>query len=55
MYAIRSYYERKSIPDGREVCEKQLFMLIDRMERAEVDARIDEFLPVIYKKLEWLV
>ncbi len=47
-------FERKSIPDGREVCEKQLFMLIDRMERAEVDARIDEFLPVIYKKLEWL-
>ncbi len=44
-----------SIPVGEEVCEKQLFHLIDRMEKVEVDdTQIESYLPTIYKKLEWL-
>jgi len=43
------------IPLGKEVCEKQLFFLIDRMEKVEVDStEIEPFLPDIYRKLEWL-
>ena len=44
-----------SLPFGREICEKQLFHLIDRMEKVIVDdTQIESFLPDIYKKLEWL-
>ena len=44
-----------SLPLGREICEKQLFHLIDRMEKVIVDdTQIESFLPDIYKKLEWL-
>jgi len=43
------------VPLGRDICEKQLFHLIDRMEKVDVDySQIDSFLPDIYKKLEWL-
>lgn len=43
------------IPTGREICEKQLFNLIDKMENVELEhSQIDSYLPVIYKKLEWL-
>jgi ATP-dependent RNA helicase DeaD len=43
------------VPGGREICEKQLFHLIDRMEKVEVDnSQITSYLPSIYKKLEWL-
>lgn len=48
-------FEVKNVPSGKEVCEKQLFYLIDRMEKVEVDHfQIDSFLPEIMKKLEWL-
>ncbi|TFH38054.1 MAG: DEAD/DEAH box helicase [Bacteroidia bacterium] len=43
------------VPGGKEICEKRLFTLIDRIEKVEVDeALIEKFLPYIYKKLEWL-
>ncbi len=48
-------FERKMVPGGKEICEKQLFNLVDKVENIEVnDEQIDQFLPVIYKKLEWL-
>jgi ATP-dependent RNA helicase DeaD len=48
-------FERKPVPGGREICEKQLFNLIDKVEKIEVnDQHIEQYLPVIYKKLEWL-
>jgi len=48
-------FEHKQIPNGTEVCEKQLFNLIDRVERVEIDdTQIEQFLPAIYKKLSWL-
>lgn len=44
-----------NVPQGKAICEKQLFYLIDRMEKVEVDySQIDPLLPVIYKKLQWL-
>ncbi len=47
--------EHRLIPSGKEICEKQLFTLIDKVEKTEVDqAQIDEYLPTIYKKLDWL-
>jgi len=48
-------FERKPVPGGKEICEKQLFNLIDKVENINVDdSQIDQYLPVIYKKLEWL-
>jgi len=52
---IKKNFEYRLVPDGKAICEKQLFSLIDRMERVEVDdSRIDPYLDVIYKKLNWL-
>ncbi len=43
------------IPGGRDICEKQLFHLIDRVEKVEIDhTQIESFLPHIYNKLEWM-
>ncbi len=52
---IGKEFEQKPVPLGNEICEKQLFSLIDRMQKVSVDdAQIEPFLPVIFKKLEWL-
>jgi ATP-dependent RNA helicase DeaD len=52
---INKQFEYLDVPKGREICERQLFHMIDRMERVEVDnSQLDSFLPVIFKKLEWL-
>jgi ATP-dependent RNA helicase DeaD len=43
------------IPEGKEICKKQLFNMISKMEKVEVhDEQISEFLPEIFKKLEWM-
>jgi ATP-dependent RNA helicase DeaD len=48
-------FEQKYVPNGKEICGKQLFNLIDRVEKIEVDnEQINQFLPEIYKKLEWM-
>jgi len=48
-------FKRKAIPDGREICKKQLFNLIDKVENVELnEEQIEEFLPEILKKLGWL-
>ncbi|MCX7986763.1 MAG: DEAD/DEAH box helicase [Bacteroidales bacterium] len=42
-------------PTNREICEKQLFSLIDRIERVEVEhTDIEPYLPLILKKLSWI-
>jgi ATP-dependent RNA helicase DeaD len=47
--------EYKLVPTGRDICEKQLFNLVDKVENVEVnDEQIDDYLKVIYKKLAWL-
>jgi ATP-dependent RNA helicase DeaD len=48
-------FKRRPIPDGKEICKKQLFTLIDKVETVKTnDNQIEEFLPTIYKKLDWL-
>jgi len=48
-------FEKKQIPSGNDICEKQLFSLIDKVEEVEVDeTQIAKYLPVIFKKLAWL-
>ncbi|NCA84813.1 MAG: DEAD/DEAH box helicase [Clostridia bacterium] len=48
-------FDRMKIPTGKEICEKQLFNLVDKMENVQMENNaIDDFLPVIYKKLDWL-
>jgi ATP-dependent RNA helicase DeaD len=48
-------FEHKKVPIGEEVCEKQLFHLIDKVEWVEVDeSTIEKYLDIIYKKLAWL-
>jgi ATP-dependent RNA helicase DeaD len=43
------------VPLGKDICEKQLFHLVDKIEKVEVDdTNIETYLPEIYRKLEWL-
>ena len=52
---LKRKFEYKPVPNGKEICEKQLFSLVDKMEKVEVnDEEIESFLSVVYKKLEWL-
>ena len=48
-------FEQGQIPTGKDICTKQLYVLIDKIEKVEVDEKqIAPFLPTIYEKLEWL-
>lgn len=52
---IQKKFEKLLVPNGPEICEKQLFKLIDKMENAVVDEEhIDPFMESVNKKLEWL-
>ncbi len=52
---IGKYFEKLPIPTGAEICRKQLFKLIDKMENVEVDeTQIAPFMDTVNKKLEWL-
>ncbi len=45
-------FERALVPSGKDICEKQLLALIDKIEKVEVNEKqISPFLPVIYEKL----
>ena len=46
---------KKEVPTGKDVCSKQLFKLIEKIEKVKVDNKqIEPYLDDIYKKLEWL-
>ena len=48
-------FEKKLVPTGKQICEKQLYHLVDKVENVEVDeSQIKDFLPVIFSKLSWL-
>ena len=52
---IGKAFERKEVPSPKEIITKQLFNLADRLEKVSVDEeQINEYLPGIIKKLEWL-
>ncbi|MEG0463773.1 DEAD/DEAH box helicase [Bacteroides sp.] len=43
------------VPTGKEICEKQLIKVIDEIEKVKVnEEEIADFMPEIYRKLEWL-
>ena len=52
---INKKFEQKEVPNGKEICEKQLFSLIDKVHDIDINEKeISGFLPDIYKKLEGL-
>ena len=52
---IKREFIRKDVPNGMDICKKQLFHLINRIENVEVNSeQIDPLLPEIFSKLEYL-
>jgi ATP-dependent RNA helicase DeaD len=52
---INKTFVAAKVPGGREICEKQLFNMVSKMEQVEIEnTEIDTYLPTIYRKLEWL-
>jgi len=52
---IKKSFVSAKVPGGREICEKQLFSMIAKMEEVDLEhTEIDSYLPTIYRKLEWL-
>ena len=52
---IGKKFEVGTLPEPQEICTKQLYKVMDELERIEVnDTEIAPFLPEIYRKLEWL-
>ena len=49
----RKKFERKMVPGGDEICEKQLFHLIDRVKNVEINnTQIEKYIPQILEKFE---
>ncbi len=52
---INKTFEKRPIPSGDVICEKQLFNFVDKIEKVKVnEAEIERLLPSIFRKLEWL-
>ena len=52
---IGKEFVKGELPSGKDICAKQLYKVIDDIERVEVDEEeIAQFLPEVYRKLEWL-
>lgn len=52
---INKKFEKGEMPSGKEICAKQLFNLVDQIEKVKVnEEEIAELMPQIYRKLEWL-
>ena len=46
---------QKPVPTGKQICARQLFNVIHKIEHAVVnEERISQFLPEIYAKLSWM-
>lgn len=54
-HIIKKKFERARIPLGIDICKRQLFHLVERMENVQVnDEQIDQFLPHVFAKLDYL-
>jgi len=52
---LKKKFEFKQVPSGKEVCEKRVLDIVDRLRSIEVDhEEIEQFLPAVYEKLESL-
>jgi ATP-dependent RNA helicase DeaD len=53
--SINKKFDKGEMPDGKAICEKQMFNLIDQIEKVEVnEEEIASLMPPIFRKLEWL-
>ena len=53
--AINKKFEKRTLPSGDVICEKQLFNFVDKIEKVKVnDEEINHLLPSVFRKLEWL-
>lgn len=45
-------FTQQPVPSGQEICEKQLFSIVDRISKVQVDEqRISKFMPSVYEQL----
>lgn len=52
---LKKDFQWSSVPKGRDICEKQVLSLADKLLKIEVDHKeINKFLPAVIEKLEWL-
>jgi ATP-dependent RNA helicase DeaD len=52
---LKKKFIHTQVPSGKEICERQLFHLIDKVENTTVnESEIEGYLPSIYEKLEQL-
>ena len=52
---INKKFDKGEMPTGEQICEKQLFNLVDQIEKVKVnEEEIASLMPSIYRKLEWL-
>ena len=52
---INKKFEKGEMPSGHAICEKQLFNLVDQIEKVKVnEEEIKSLMPSIFRKLEWL-
>ena len=52
---INKKFEKGEMPTGEAICKKQLFNLVDQIEKVKVnEEEIASLMPQIYRKLEWL-
>ncbi len=52
---INKKFEKGEMPSGQDICGKQLFNLVDQIEKVKVnEEEIETLMPQIFRKLEWL-
>ena len=52
---ISKTFERGALPTGKAICEKQLFNLVDQIEKVKVnEEEIASLMPSVSRKLDWL-
>ncbi len=52
---INKTFEKREVPKGDVICEKQLFNFVDKIEKVKVnESEIERLLPSIFRKLDWL-
>lgn len=52
---LKRQFERRQVPTGPEICKRQLFHTIAKMEQAEVNQEeIEQFMPEVMAKLSYL-
>ena len=53
--AIGKQFVQGEMPTGTQICEKQLYKVIDDLERIQVnEEQIEKFLPEIFRRLDWM-